>query len=253
MVQHSATEHDGTVRDATPRLPDEPADNAAHILVIDDDMRLRRLLRKFLVLEGYRVTEAEDAEDARRKLEGLHFDAMVVDVMMPGETGVELVRALRDRGDETPILMLTALDETDHRVAGLAAGSDDYLAKPFDERELMLRVGNLLRRRGPIEEPMIESLVFGPFTFHIGKRDLRRNGEVVRLTDRERELMALFASRVGDTIPRHDLIGNDHEVGERTIDVQINRLRRKLESDPSNPLYLQTVRGVGYRLSTEAV
>ena len=239
------------VRDASPRLPEEPADDAAHVLVIDDDTRIRRLLRKFLVLEGYRVSEAVDAADARHKLEGLSYDLLVVDVMMPGETGVELVRALRERGEEVPILMLTALDETDHRVVGLAAGSDDYLSKPFDERELMLRIANLLKRRSPPPEPMIESLVFGPFTFHIGRCDLRRDGEPVRLTDREREIMRIFATRVGETIPRHELIGDDSEVGERTIDVQINRLRRKLEKDPSNPLWLQTVRGVGYRLSPE--
>ena len=248
LAPHHARE---PVRDPVPRLPDEPADDAAHIMIVDDDTRIRRLLRKFLVLEGYRVTEAIDAADARRKLEGLSFDLMVVDVMMPGETGVELVGALRADGNETAVLMLTALDETDHRVAGLAAGSDDYLSKPFDERELMLRIANLLRRRGPPQEPMIESLVFGPFTFHIGKRDLRRDGAPVRLTEREREIMRIFATRVGETIPRHELIGDDHEVGERTIDVQINRLRRKLENDPSNPLWLQTVRGVGYRLSPE--
>ena len=239
------------IRDSSPRLPTEPADDAAHIIIVDDDTRIRRLLRKFLVLEGYRVSEAVDAADARRKLEGLNFDLMIVDVMMPGETGVELVGALREGGNDTPILMLTALDETDHRVAGLAAGSDDYLAKPFDERELMYRIRNLLKRHGPPKEPMIESLVFGPFTFHIGRCDLRRDGEPVRLTDRERDIMRIFATRVGETIPRHELIGDDAEVGERTIDVQINRLRRKLENDPSNPLWLQTVRGVGYRLSPE--
>ena len=254
MADHdlqTATRTMEPVRDAVPRMPDEPADDAAHIMIVDDDTRLRRLLRKFLVLAGHRVTEAVDAADARRKLDGLSFDLMVVDVMMPGETGVELVTGLRADGNETPVLMLTALDETDHRVAGLEAGSDDYLAKPFDERELMLRIGNLLRRRRPPDEPMIETLVFGPFTFHIGRCDLRRDGEPVRLTDRERDIMRVFAARVGETIPRHELIGNDSDVGERTIDVQINRLRRKLETDPSNPLWLQTVRGVGYKLSPE--
>ena len=237
---------------ATEQRPVIP-DDASHILVVDDDTRIRRLLRRFLTMEGYRITEAMDAADARRKLETLDFDLLVVDVMMPGETGIELVRALRDDGKRTPILMLTALAETDHRVEGLAAGSDDYLSKPFDERELMLRIGNLLRRSPQPEKPLIESLVFGPFTFHIERRDLRRDGQPVRLTDRERDIMGMFAQHAGETVPRHALIGDEAEVGERTIDVQINRLRRKIEDDPSNPIWLQTVRGVGYRLALEGV
>ena len=231
----------------------ELQDDAPHILVVDDDTRIRRLLRRFLAMEGYRVTESLDAADARHKMEALDFDLLIVDVMMPGETGVELVRSLRTDGQRTPILMLTALAETDHRVEGLAAGSDDYLSKPFDERELMLRIANLLRRRPEPSRPLIESLVFGPFTFHIEKRDLRRDGQPVRLTDREREIMGMFAEHAGETVPRHALIGDEAEVGERTIDVQINRLRRKIEDDPSNPIWLQTVRGVGYRLSLEGV
>ena len=233
--------------------PVELPDDAPHILVVDDDTRIRRLLRRFLTMEGYRVTEAMDAADARKKLDGLDFDLLIVDVMMPGETGVELVRGLRDDGKLAPILMLTALAETDHRVEGLAAGSDDYLSKPFDERELMLRIANLLRRRPMPDKPLIESLVFGPFTFHIERRDLRRDGQPVRLTDREREIMGMFAEHAGETVPRHALIGDDADVGERTIDVQINRLRRKIEDDPSNPIWLQTVRGVGYRLALEGV
>ena len=231
----------------------ELLDDAPHILVIDDDTRIRRLLRRFLGMEGYRVTEAMNAAEARRKLEALDFDLMIVDVMMPGETGVELVRSLRGTGKRTPILMLTALAETDHRVEGLAAGSDDYLSKPFDERELMLRIANLLRRQPAPDKPLIESLVFGPFTFHIERRDLKRDGQAVRLTDREREILGVFAEHAGETVPRHALIGDEAEVGERTIDVQINRLRRKIEDDPSNPIWLQTVRGVGYKLSLEGV
>ena len=239
--------------DAAFQLSKTVDDDAPHILLVDDDARIRRLLRKFLSFEGFRVTEASDAADARRLLAGLNFDLLVVDVMMPGETGVEMVRSLRETDSDVAVLMLTALAETDHRIEGLSAGSDDYLSKPFDERELVLRIRNLLRRKGPSDEPMIEQIVFGPFTFHIARSDLRRDGEAVRLTDREREIMAMFASRAGETIPRHELVGLDSEVGERTIDVQINRLRRKLEDDPSNPIWLQTVRGIGYRLATEAI
>ena len=241
-------------RNATPDRAAKPAlpDDAPHVLIVDDDTRIRRLLRKFLGQEGFRVTDAGTAGDARRKLEGLSFDCIVVDVMMPGETGLELVRSLREGGEDAPILMLTALSETDHRIEGLSAGSDDYLSKPFDARELLLRIQNLLRRRAPPQTPLIEQVVFGPFSFHIGRRDLRRDGEPVRLTEREQEIMAIFADRMGETVPRHELVDEDAEVGERTIDVQINRLRRKLENDPSNPIWLQTVRGVGYRLATEA-
>ncbi len=147
--------------------------------------------------------------------------------------------------------MLTALSETDSRVAGLEAGADDYLAKPFDPRELVLRVNNILKRGGPASQPKLEQVVFGPYSFQIARRELKRGAETLKLTDREQEILSIFAERAGETIPRHELVGNDSEVGERTIDVQINRLRRKIERDPSNPVWLQTVRGVGYRLSVE--
>ena len=226
------------------------ADDAPHILVVDDDRRLRDLLTRFLCENGYRVTVAGNAAEARRKLAGLDFDLIVLDVMMPGETGVELTHALRQEKD-VPILMLTALSETDNRVEGLEAGADDYLAKPFDPRELLLRLSSILRRGGPQPIPKLEQIVFGPYTFQIAKRELKKGGEPLKLTDREQEILVIFAERAGETIPRHELVGADAEVGERTIDVQINRLRRKIERDPSNPVWLQTVRGVGYRLSVE--
>ncbi len=227
-----------------------PGDDAPHLLVVDDDTRIRNLLKQYLTENGFRVTVAGTATEARRKLEGLDFDLLVLDVMMPGETGVELTRSLRS--DKTvPILMLTALSETDSRIAGLEAGADDYLSKPFDPRELILRINNILRRGGPAATPKLEQLVFGPYTFQIAKRELKRGGEPLRLTDREQEILAIFAERAGETIPRHELVTGDAEVGERTIDVQINRLRRKIERDPSNPVWLQTVRGIGYRLSVE--
>ncbi|MCG8271076.1 response regulator transcription factor [Aquamicrobium sp. NLF2-7] len=227
-----------------------PDDDAFHLLVVDDDTRIRNLLRQFLSENGFRVTVAGTAAEARRKLAGLDFDLLVLDVMMPGETGVDLTKSLRAERD-VPILMLTALSETDNRITGLEAGADDYLSKPFDPRELILRINNILRRGGPATTPKVEQLVFGPYTFQISKRELKRGSEVLKLTDREQEILAIFAERAGETIPRHELVGEDSEVGERTIDVQINRLRRKIERDPSNPVWLQTVRGIGYRLSVE--
>ena len=227
-----------------------PDDDAPHLLVIDDDTRIRNLLKQFLSENGFRVTVAGNADEARRKLHGLDFDLLVLDVMMPGESGVELTKALRAEKD-VPILMLTALSETDSRVTGLEAGADDYLPKPFDPRELILRINNILRRGGPASVPKVEQLVFGPYTFQLARRELKRGGETLKLTDREQEILAIFAARAGETIPRHELVGGDSEVGERTIDVQINRLRRKIERDPSNPVWLQTVRGIGYRLSVE--
>jgi len=227
-----------------------PDDDAPHLLVVDDDTRIRNLLKQYLTENGFRVTVAGNAGEARRKLAGLDFDLLVLDVMMPGENGVDLTKALRAEKN-VPILMLTALSETDNRISGLEAGADDYLPKPFDPRELILRINNILRRGGPATTPKVEQLVFGPYTFQIARRELKRGGEALKLTDREQEILAIFAARAGETIPRHELVGDDSEVGERTIDVQINRLRRKIERDPSNPVWLQTVRGIGYRLSVE--
>ena len=226
------------------------ADNAAHILVVDDDTRIRSLLSQFLQKNGFRVSVAATADEARRKLAGLDFDLLIVDVMMPGETGISLTRSLRETKD-VPILMLTALAETDARINGLEAGADDYLPKPFDPRELLLRINAILRRGNQTSQPAIEQIVFGPYTFFIPRRELKKSGEIIHLTDREQEIMAIFAARVGETIPRQELAGGEGDVGERTIDVQINRLRRKVEDDPANPVWLQTVRGIGYKLAVE--
>lgn len=227
-----------------------PSDDAPHLLVVDDDTRIRNLLKQYLSENGFRVTVAGNAEEARRKLVGLDFDLLIVDIMMPGESGIELTTALR-REVDVPILMLTALSETDSRIAGLEAGADDYLPKPFDPRELILRINNILRRGGPQPQLKVEQVVFGPYTFQIAKRELKKSGEILKLTDREQDILAIFAGRAGETIPRHELVAGESEVGERTIDVQINRLRRKIERDPANPVWLQTVRGIGYRLSVE--
>jgi len=226
------------------------SDDAPHLLVVDDDTRIRDLLSRFLTEQGFRVTVAADAAEARRKLEGLHFDLIILDVMMPGESGISLTQSLFEK-KLVPVILLTARAEAESRIAGLEAGADDYLSKPFDPRELVLRINNILRRNASPDAPKIEQIMFGPFTFSILRKELRKGAEVIRLTDREQEIMLLFAVQAGETIPRHELIGDDADVGERTIDVQINRLRRKIEEDPANPVYLQTVRGIGYRLSID--
>ena len=226
------------------------SDDAAHLLVVDDDSRIRALLNRYLAENGFRVTVAADGAEAQRKLTGLDFDLIIMDVMMPGESGIDVTRGLRAIKN-VPIIMLTALAESGNRIEGLEAGADDYLSKPFDPRELVLRINNILRRNAGGEGPKIEQVMFGPYTFSLTRKKLKKASEVIRLTDREQEIMLLFARRAGDTIPRHELIGNDTEVGERTIDVQINRLRRKIEDDPANPVWLQTVRGIGYRLSID--
>ena len=215
-------------------------DDAAHLLIVDDDARIRDLLQRFLGDKGYRISVAADAAEARRKMGG----------MMPGENGLSLTRSLNE-DKSVPVILLTARSEADSRIAGLEAGADDYLAKPFDPRELVLRINNILRRNTSPDTPKIEQIMFGPYSFSIPKKELRRGPETIRLTDREQEIMLLFALRAGDTIPRHELVEAESEVGERTIDVQINRLRRKIEDDPANPVYLQTVRGIGYRLSVD--
>ena len=231
-----------------PKVNSEGVDDGApHILVIDDDKRIRELLRRFLGENDFKVSVAADAAEARRRMNGLAFDLLIVDVMMPGESGVDLVASLRDEND-VPVLMLTAMGETEARIRGLRAGADDYLPKPFDPRELLLRITSILRRVHVDETPVIEQASFGPYTFSLVSRELRRDGEVVRLTEREREIMAVFAARAGEVVPRHELMGADGQANERTVDVQINRLRRKLEDDAAAPTWLQTVRGIGYKL-----
>ncbi|NNM74394.1 response regulator [Enterovirga aerilata] len=231
----------------------EPPDHAPHILVVDDDRRLRDLLSRFLGENGYRVTTAASAAEARAKSGSVVFDAMVLDVMMPGETGFEFLRRVRT-SSAIPTLMLTARAESHDRVQGLEIGADDYLAKPFDPRELLLRLGNILRRAAPIEEPQpaAPDLVrFGPFTFRLDRGELRRDGEPIRITEREREILTILGHRLGGEVSRDELAGSSGGANDRAVDVQMNRLRRKIEVDPANPVFLQTVRGVGYRLVTD--
>ena len=228
---------------APARLPDD----APHLLVVDDDRRIRDLLSRFLASEGYRVSTAETAADARAKLNGLSFDLLILDVMMPGESGFDFARALRGTSN-VPILMLTARDAAESRIKGLEIGADDYLAKPFEPRELSLRIANILKRAQPAVTPPVEQVSFGPFVYHLGRGELRRGEDVIRLTDREREMLRILAVTPGETVARLALAGNGGSVSERAVDVQVNRLRRKIERDPANPLIVQTVRGIGYRL-----
>lgn len=229
-------------------LPAMLADDAPHLLIVDDDRRIRDLLSRFLAAEGYRVTTAETAADARAKLEGLRFDLLILDVMMPGESGFDFAKAIRAAANNVPILMLTARDAAESRIQGLEIGADDYLSKPFEPRELSLRIASILKRAQPAAASPAESVSFGPFVYHLVRGELRKGEEIIRLTDREREMLRVLAASAGETVTRVSLAGNGGSVSERAVDVQINRLRRKIERNPANPLYVQTVRGVGYRL-----
>lgn len=228
-----------------------PADDAPHLLIVDDDRVIRQTLARYLTNNGYRITTASHAAAARKKLEGLTFDLLILDVMMPGETGFELAKAIRAGTagpQDIPILMLTARADLSDRLTGLEIGADDYLPKPFEPRELLLRIGGILRRAMPSPQPVVEAVKFGDFHFHISRLELKKGEEVVRLTDREKEMLRVLSVKPGETVPRYDLAAPGGDINERTVDVQVNRLRRKIEVDPANPLHLQTVRGIGYRL-----
>ena len=222
------------------------ADDAPHLLLVDDDRRIRDLLSRYLGQEGYRVSTAETALQARAKLEGLRFDLLILDVMMPGESGFELARSIRTSSN-VPILMLTARSEAENRIKGLEIGADDYVPKPFEPRELSLRIASILKRARPAPTPVTVAVSFGDYVFHLERSELRQGDAVVHLTDREREMLRILAERPGETVPRLAL-GGTGNANERAVDVQVNRLRRKIEQDPANPLILQTVRGIGYRL-----
>jgi two-component system phosphate regulon response regulator OmpR len=221
------------------------ASGTPDILVVDDDARLAQLLRRYLGDNGFRVTVAGSAEEAKGLLSTLEFDLLVLDVMMPGISGIDFTRELR-RANDVPILLLTAMGEPENRIAGLESGADDYLSKPFEPRELVLRLHSILRRRPQPEEPIAPTLRFGPFLFDADRGALVRDEAPVRLAPAEISLMRAFARRPGEAIDRQDLIDGDADLSPRTVDVQITRLRRKIEEDPKFPRYLQTVRGKGY-------
>jgi two-component system, OmpR family, phosphate regulon response regulator OmpR len=229
---------------------------AAHLLIVDDDERIRVLLQKFLLRSGFLVTAARDAAHARRILAGLEFDMIVLDVMMPGEDGVTLCRDLRRRAT-TPILLLTARGETGDRITGLEAGADDYLAKPFEPKELLLRI-NAILRRVPVAEPAVivpKVLHLGPIRYDIERGEMWQGDAPVRLTATESHLMRIFSAVPGAPVTRAHLVEELGRGGgqaqERAVDVQITRLRRKIEADPRQPRYLQTVRGEGYMLQPD--
>ena len=224
-----------------------------HLLVVDDDDRIRDLLREFLARAGFRVTTAADAAAAWRLIETLDFDLMVLDVMMPGEDGLSLARRLRARTDppgRTPVLMLTARGDSAARIEGLTAGVDDYLAKPFEPQELLLRIEAILRRTGP-RDTGPTSLSLGDCVFDLERGELTRGGVPIRLTEAEVELMRRLAQSANAPVDRLELARDTADVTGRAVDVQVTRLRRKIEPDPKNPRYLQTVRGVGYRLAPD--
>jgi two-component system phosphate regulon response regulator OmpR len=241
-VMSSATVSSATAQERREPLPD----NAPHVLIVDDDQRIRALLARFLSANGFRVTTADDVASARSAMRGLAFDLVVLDVMMPGETGLVFARELQET-TRLPICMLTARADPEHRIEGLEVGVDDYVTKPFEPRELVLRLRNILRRGQTVATPR-EEIRLGDLTFHIGRGELKRGEEAIRLTERERDLLRQFAARAGMPIARHELSNDSTTGSERAIDVQINRLRRKIEADQSNPIYLQTVRGKGYIL-----
>ncbi len=227
-----------------------------HLLIVDDDERIRTLLQKFLIRHGFLVTAARDAAHARRILEGLEFDLIVLDVMMPGEDGLSLTRHLRAT-IETPVLLLTAKGETDNRIEGLEAGADDYLSKPFEPKELLLRINAILRRMpdAPPEDTAPKVLTLGSIRYDIERGEMWQGEELVRLTATEIQLMKIFAAHVDEALSRATLVeelGRDRgQAQERAVDVQITRLRRKIEDNPKQPSYLQTVRGAGYMLAPD--
>jgi two-component system phosphate regulon response regulator OmpR len=228
----------------------------AHLMIVDDDERIRVLLQKFLMRHGFLVTAARDASHARRILTGLDFDMLILDVMMPGEDGLSLCRSIRETS-QTPILLLTAKGETGNRIEGLEAGADDYLPKPFEPKELLLRINAILRRmpETPAEDSVPKILNLGDIRYDLERGELWQAEDLVRLTATEMQLMKIFSAKPGEPISRNKLVeelGRDRgQAQERAVDVQITRLRRKIETDPKQPRYLQTVRGAGYMLAPD--
>lgn len=219
----------------------------AHILVVDDDDRIRDLLKRFLSREGYRVTTASDAATARRLFATMTFDLAILDVMMPGEDGLSLLGAIRvGRQKETPVMLLTARGQASDRIEGLKTGADDYLPKPFEPEELALRCAAILRRSHKDEPP--EEVEMSGLVFNAARGELREGDKRIRLTDAELQLLTALATKAGEPVGREDLAALTSAGMERSVDVQVTRLRRKIEPNPREPIHIQTVRGVGYRL-----
>ena len=233
------------------RPPMSPPDDP-HLLVVDDDARLRALLQRYLTSNGFRVTAAADAAEARTLFKSIAFDALVLDVMMPGESGLDLAADLRAQSD-VPILMLTARGEAESRILGFEHGADDYLGKPFEPRELELRLAALMRRARAKEPPPHSEVRMGECVFDPARGELTRSGKRVKLTGSEMQLLKLLAANAGRAFTRAALCTRLKLKLERSVDVQVTRLRRKIEEDPKLPLYIQTVRGVGYVLVPDLV
>lgn len=236
---------------------DNKTDNTPRpkILVVDDDIRLRELLRRYLSEQGFQVVTAEHAPAMNKLWLRQRYDLLVLDLMLPGEDGLSICRRLRGAGDNTPIIMLTAKSTDVDRIVGLEMGADDYLPKPFNPRELVARINAVLRRKAPEEAPGApsetpESFTFGDFVLDLGTRTLRKNGELITLTTGEFSVLKVFARHARQPLSREKLMemarGREYEVFDRSLDVQISRLRKLIEPDPSNPLYIQTVWGLGY-------
>ena len=224
------------------------SESEPHLLVVDDDSRLLELLRRYLADNGFRVTTAGDAAEARANLASFAFDLVVLDVMMPGESGLDLARYLRGDG-EVPVLLLTARAEPEDRIDGLETGADDFVAKPFEPRELVLRIRNILQRRPATAATDGDGVRFGGFRFDLARNELWLGAEPVHLTAVEAGLLASLAGRAGEAVSREELAESTQFSGNtRTVDVQMTRLRRKIERDPRFPRYLQTIRGTGYAL-----
>jgi two-component system phosphate regulon response regulator OmpR len=228
------------------------ASDSPHLLVVDDDKRLRELLQRYLSANGFRVTAAADAVEARTLFKSIAFDGLILDVMMPGENGLDLAADLRTKSD-VPILMLTARGEAQERIEGLERGADDYLPKPFEPRELMLRLASLMRRARGQQPPPHKEIHMGRCVFDSERGELKRAGKHVKLTTSEVQLLKLFAANAGRPFSRASLCTRLNIQLERSVDVQVTRLRRKIEEDPKLPLYIQTVRGVGYVLVPDRV
>lgn len=228
------------------------AGEGRHLLVVDDDDRIRELLKEYLTREGYRVTGAAHAAAARRLMELIDFDLVVLDVMMPGESGLDLTSWVRNKAElsKTPLMLLTARGDPDDRIEGLSRGADDYMSKPFEPRELSLRIDAILRRTGG--KPMTpREIRLGAATFDMERLELSRDGKPLRLTEAEAQLLKTLAIHAHSPVERMTLSPDTADITGRAVDVQVTRLRRKLEADPKNPRYLQTVRGVGYMLAPD--
>ena len=222
--------------------------NIFHILVVDDDDRIRELVKEYLVENNFLVTSAKDALDAKKKLEILKFDILILDIMMPGESGLSLTKEIK-KNNSTPIILLTAKGETQDRIEGLELGADDYLGKPFEAKELLLRIKNILYK---IQKPILPNEIYiGNTVVNLKKLEIKINNKIKKINPQEKKVLEKMLESPGKIFSRNDIGKIINILKERTIDVMVTRLRQKIESNPKNPKYLQTIRGSGYVLWIE--